>query len=76
VIEEGGRLTLRLGPDGKKNYSLKHFDRDIFTYTPVPETPDVPMPLAFTIGPDEKASVLTLEAMNGMGQGVLTRVMD
>jgi hypothetical protein len=34
------------------------------------------MPLAFTIGPDEKASVLTLEAMNGMGQGVLTRVMD
>jgi hypothetical protein len=76
VIEAGGGLTLRLGPDGKKNFSLKHFDRDIFTFTAVPEMPDVPSPLAFTIGPDKKASVLTIEDLNGLGQGVLRRVMS
>ncbi len=32
VSEEGGALTLALGPDGAKRFPLSHFDRDTFVF--------------------------------------------
>jgi CubicO group peptidase (beta-lactamase class C family) len=74
IVEENNALTLRLGPGGIKRYSLKHFDRDLFTYFPDKETPDVPSAVTFQIGPDQKASQVTIENLNDDGQGVLGRV--
>jgi len=34
VVERGGALELQVGPN-KKPYTLKHFDRDLFTFTPI-----------------------------------------
>ncbi len=74
VVAEGKGLTLKLGPDGSKSFPLKHFDRDVFVWYPSAETPDVPSRVTFLIGPDQKASQITLEPVNDNGQGVLTRM--
>ena len=74
VTEDNDALTLTLGPDGIKSYPLKHFVRDTFTYFPDEETPDVPSAVIFEIGPDQKANQVTIENLNGDGQGVLNRV--
>jgi hypothetical protein len=76
VSEEDGGLVLRVGPEGKMVFPLEHFDRDRFTYKGTPEMPDVPSPVVFAIRPDEKADSLTIADLNGIGQGVLTRVHD
>jgi len=67
-------LTLKLGPRGAKSYPLTHFDRDLFVYFPDAETPDVPSAVTFQIGPDRKASQVTIGNLNDNGQGVLARV--
>jgi CubicO group peptidase (beta-lactamase class C family) len=76
VSEEDGGLEIRLGPDGKAAFPLSHFDRDLFTYRPTAEMPTVPFAVSFTIGPDEKATQVTLEDLNELGFGVLTRNSD
>ena len=50
--------------------------RDLFTYSPMAETPDIPFAVTFEIGPDRKASQVTIEDLNDNGQGVLARVGD
>lgn len=74
VVAEADGLTLKLGPDGSKSFPLKHFDRDVFVWYPAAEMPDVPSGVTFLIGPDQKASQVTLEAVNDDGQGVLNRL--
>ena len=74
VTEENGGLVLKLGPNGAMSRPLTHFDRDLFIYYPSPETPDMPSAVTFEIGPDQKASQVTIEDLNDDGQGVLTRV--
>jgi hypothetical protein len=74
VSEADGGLEIRLGPDGKAAFPLSHFDRDLFTYRPTPEMPTVPVAVSFTIGPDEKATQVTLEDLNELGP--LTRTGD
>jgi CubicO group peptidase (beta-lactamase class C family) len=74
VVASGGTLKLRMGPDEKARFELKHFDRDLFTYSPAEEMPDMPFAVTFEIGPDQKASQVTIEDINDDGQGVLTRV--
>jgi CubicO group peptidase (beta-lactamase class C family) len=74
VIEAGGGLQLKLGPDGQKSFPLSHFDRDLFVYYPEAETPDMPYSVTFEIGPDQKASQVTIQDLNDDGQGVLARV--
>jgi CubicO group peptidase (beta-lactamase class C family) len=74
VSEEDGGLKIRLGPDGKAAFPLNHFDRDLFTYRPTAEMPTVPVAVSFTIGPDEKATQVTLEDLNELGP--LTRTGD
>jgi CubicO group peptidase (beta-lactamase class C family) len=74
VSEADGGLEIRLGPDGKAAFPLSHFDRDLFTYRPTPEMPTVPVAVSFTIGPDEKATQVTIEDLNELGP--LTRTGD
>lgn len=62
-----------MGP-AKTPYPLKHFDHDLFLYAPFAETPDWLVSVAFTIGPDQKASHVTIDSLNDDGQGVLARV--
>lgn len=73
VADNDGALELRMGP-AKTPYPLKHFDHDLFLYAPFAETPDWLVSVAFTIGPDQKASHVTIDSLNDDGQGVLARV--
>jgi hypothetical protein len=67
-------LTLRLGPGLVTALPLKHFNRDVFVTVAAPEMPDVLSPVTFQIGPDGKASQVTIDSVNGVGLGVLTRM--
>jgi CubicO group peptidase (beta-lactamase class C family) len=73
VAEEGEGLVMKLGPGGAKSYPLTHFDRDLFLYTPAEEIPDMPSAATFRIGPDGKALSLTLDDLDDLGMGTLTR---
>jgi CubicO group peptidase (beta-lactamase class C family) len=73
VTEQDGALTLSLGPNGNATYILRHFQRDVFSYSPSPEMPDLLVPATFQIGPDGKASQVTLDSVNGVGLGTLAR---
>lgn len=74
VIADGDKLSLAVGPEGKKVYPMTHFDRDMFLIYPDAEMADTPSPVTFTIGPDGKATALTIENLNRNGLGVLARV--
>lgn len=76
VVADGANLMLHLGPDGKITHRLTHFDRDSFTMHASPETPEVPSALVFSIDGRGKASTLTIDGLNGTGQGTLRRVAD
>jgi len=76
VAEQDGGLVLKLGPDGVNVHALSHFDRDIFTYFPYAETPDVPYPLSFMIGPHQIATQLMIEDLDTVGFGTLVRQED
>lgn len=73
VAAVGGGLELRLGPGGEKRFPLTHFNRDVFTYVPAPELPDLPSGISFTLGPDGQAGALTIEDLDGFGLGTLAR---
>jgi CubicO group peptidase (beta-lactamase class C family) len=74
ITESGGSLFLQLGPAGRK-FPLAHFNRDVFVYTPMAEAPKARMGVSFLIGPDGKASEVTIEDLNEYGMGRLTRVI-
>jgi hypothetical protein len=73
VVEKGKGLVLRLGPK-KMEFPLRHWDRDYFYYQPSAETLFGGSGASFQIGPNGKASRLTLNAFNRGGLGVFTRV--
>jgi len=73
VTESGGSLFLHVGPAGKR-FPLAHFNRDVFVYTPMAEAPKARSGVTFLIGPDGKASEVTVEDLNEYGLGRLTRV--
>jgi hypothetical protein len=54
-------------------YTLRHFDRDVFTYQPVGENAYGPSAVTFQVGADRKATSLTIENLNITGQGTFTR---
>ena len=76
VADRNGVLTLSVGPGAARAYALRHFDRDLFLSFPDPETPDKPSAVRFAIGPDGKASAVTLESLNDLGLGTLNRVEE
>lgn len=73
VSAEDGGLVLRLGPERKTVYPLRHFDRDLFLYAADPEMPAVPSALRFAIGPDGKAVSMTAESLDSNGLGTFAR---
>ena len=73
VVEKGKGLVLRLGPK-KMEMPLRHWDRDYFYFQSSSETLFGASGASFQIGPDGKASRLTLNAFNRGGLGVFTRV--
>jgi len=73
VTADGETLTVRVGPDGVTSWPLTHFDRDLFLYYPDAEMPDKPAAAHFTVGPDGRATALTLESLDSNGLGTLTR---
>lgn len=76
VAEREGELEIRLGPDGSQIIPLSHFDRDLFTYRPFEEMPDMLLAITFTIGQDGKAAQVEIEHLNDLGLGVLKRAGD
>ncbi|BCH35451.1 serine hydrolase [Mesorhizobium sp. L-8-10] len=76
VSGAGNGLVLKVGPDGARSYSLQHFDRDIFLTFPDEEMPDRPSGVSFAIGPDGKASAMTIEFLDENSLGVLRRAGD
>ena len=76
VSGAGDALVLKVGPSGARSYSLKHFDGDLFLTFPDAETPDRPSAVGFIIGPDGKASAMTIEFLDDNNLGTLRRVGD
>lgn len=72
VTESGGVLSLMLGPAGRR-FPLKHFNRDLFLYAPFAESPGWMVGVTFQIGPDGRASQVTVENLDGDGMGTLKR---
>ncbi|MCX5495234.1 serine hydrolase [Kaistia dalseonensis] len=76
VTEAGGKLQVALGPKGQRVHPLQSFNRDVFIYPSAPEMPDLMAAATFEIGPDGKASALTLEDLDDLGFGRFARRAD
>jgi CubicO group peptidase (beta-lactamase class C family) len=76
VSANGSDLVLKVGPNGARSFSLKHFDRDIFLTYPDAEMPDTPSAVKFDVGPDGKAATVTIGFLDGNKLGSLNRVGD
>lgn len=74
VVERQGALWLTLGPRQQTEFPLRHFDRDMFVYSPAAEIPDAFAAVTFRLGPDQIADQVTIEDLDDLGLGVLTRV--
>ena len=74
VAEGDGGLVLKLGPTLAQSFKLTHFDRDLFTYAPYSEAPNLPYAVTFAIAADQKAQAVTIEDLDGDGQGTLKRI--
>ena len=72
IAESAGGLVLKLGPK-QSLYATRHFDRDVFTYQPVGENAYGLSALTFRVGADHKAAALTIENLDGNGQGTFVR---
>jgi CubicO group peptidase (beta-lactamase class C family) len=73
IIEEGDGLAIIEGPH-KLAFSLKHYDRDIFTYETEGENTTGATGVTFTIGADGKATTFVVENLNVRGEGMFKRV--
>lgn len=76
VSGAGDGLLLKLGPAGARSYSLTHFDGDLFLTYPDAETPDRPASVSFVVGPNGKATAMTVEFLDDNHLGTLRRVGD
>ncbi|RUW63317.1 serine hydrolase [Mesorhizobium sp. M7A.F.Ca.US.008.03.1.1] len=76
VSKAGDDLVLKVGPAAGRSYSLRHFDGDLFLTFPDAETPDSPSGVSFVVGPDGKASAMTVGFLDDNHLGTLQRVGD
>jgi CubicO group peptidase (beta-lactamase class C family) len=72
IVEKGDGLAVIEGPD-KLTFPLKHYDRDTFTYQTEGENASGATGATFTIGPEGKATTLTVENLNARGEGIFKR---
>jgi CubicO group peptidase (beta-lactamase class C family) len=68
VSEQHGALAMIIGPQNK-SFPLQHYDRDTFIYQTEGENAAGPSGATFTIGPDGKATEMTVESLNIHGEG-------
>lgn len=73
VAEKNGGLVLRMGPKPLE-FTLKHWDRDIFTYQPIGENAGGLSGVTFTIAPGGQAERVLIENLNIHGQGGFARI--
>lgn len=76
VSGAGDTLLLKMGPHGARSYSLTHFDGDLFLTHPDAEMPDRPAGVSFVMGPDGKASAMTIDFLDDNHLGTLRRTND
>jgi CubicO group peptidase (beta-lactamase class C family) len=75
IVEKDGGLAIAQGPKSK-TFSMKHYDRDTFTYETQGENAVGPSGITFTIGADSKATQVTVENLNVRGEGSFKRAPD
>lgn len=72
AIEDDESISMRLGPGGMI-FPLRHFNRDVFTYTPTGENASGDSAVTFTIGADGAASQVVIENLDRYDAGTFTR---
>jgi CubicO group peptidase (beta-lactamase class C family) len=72
VTEKDGGLTIVEGPQ-QKTFSMKHYQRDTFTYQTEGENAVGVSGITFTIGPNGKATQVLVENLNAHGEGIFKR---
>src|SRR5438093_11391637 len=72
IIEEDSGLAIVQGPKSK-NFPMKHYDRDTFTYETEGENAVGVSGITFTIGPDGKQKQVLSENLNVRGEGSFKR---
>jgi CubicO group peptidase (beta-lactamase class C family) len=72
VTARGQRLTLVLGPKGKR-FPLTHWNGDRFSYVPTGENAEGPSEVRFSLGRDGRARSLRVENLDESGLGTFTR---
>ena len=73
AVRDGG-LVLSVGPEGQRSFPLRHFDRDLFLYDADADFPGLPSTAAFAIGPDGRATGVTLSSLDDNHLGTLSRL--
>src|SRR5437016_2261208 len=73
VSEQHGALAMIIGPQNK-TFPLQHYDRDTFSYQTQGENAVGLSGVTFLIGPDCKATQLTVENLNIRGEGTFKRL--
>ncbi len=72
ITEQHGALAMTIGPRNN-SFPLQHYDRDTFTYQTEGENAVGLSGVTFTIGPDGKATEMTVENLNIYGEGTFKR---
>src|SRR6266511_1779755 len=75
IIEKNGGLAIVEGPKNK-TFTLRHYDRDTFTYETEGENAVGRSGITFTVGPDGKATQIVVENLNVRGEGVFKRTLE
>jgi hypothetical protein len=74
VKREAEGLVLKVGPGEEKTTALHHFNCDLFLTYPGADMPEMPSEVRFSIGPDSRATAVTIDFLDGSGVGTLRRV--
>jgi CubicO group peptidase (beta-lactamase class C family)/pimeloyl-ACP methyl ester carboxylesterase len=72
ITEKDGGLAIVEGPQ-QRTFSMKHYQRDTFTYQTEGENAVGLSGITFTIGPDGKATQVLVENLNAHGEGIFKR---
>lgn len=75
IIEKDSRLAIVEGPKSK-TFSMKHYQRDTFTYETAGENAVGVSGITFTIGPDGTATQVVVENLDAHGEGTFKRVKE
>jgi CubicO group peptidase (beta-lactamase class C family) len=72
VVAGAGGLVLHLGP-GPMAFPLRHWDRDVFLYQPTGENAFGLSGVTFAVGPDRRATSVSIENLALEGAGTFAR---